>query len=82
MSVDDLLVAIAFPPYSQPVVDLVADVALSGRQVLAITDSRGSPLARHATASFHIEASAKSQFQPISAAIGLVQALVTAVGRN
>jgi DNA-binding MurR/RpiR family transcriptional regulator len=81
MGADDVLVAIAFPPYSQPVVDLVADVALSGRRILAITDSRDSPLARHATGSFHIGASAKSQFQPISAAIGLVQALVTAVGQ-
>lgn len=80
MGTDDLLVAIAFPPYSQPVVDLVADVALSGRRILTITDTSQSPLARHATASFHIGASAKSQFQPISAAIGLAQALVTAVG--
>jgi DNA-binding MurR/RpiR family transcriptional regulator len=81
MGADDLLVAIAFPPYSQPVVDLVADVALSRRRILAITDSRESPLARHATACFHIGASAKSQFQPISAAVGLVQALVTALGQ-
>jgi DNA-binding MurR/RpiR family transcriptional regulator len=82
MRAGDLLVAIAFPPYSQPVVDLVADVALSGRQILAITDSRDSPLSRHSTTCFHIAASAKSQFQPISAAIGLVQALVTAVGQG
>jgi len=82
MGANDLLVAIAFPPYSQPVVDLVADVALSGRRTLSITDTRDSPLARHATTSFHIGASARSQFQPISAAIGLVQALVTAVGQG
>lgn len=81
MGAEDLLVAIAFPPYSQPVVDLVADVSLSGRRILAITNSRDSPLTRHATASFQIGASAKSQFQPISGAIGLVQALVTAIGR-
>lgn len=80
MGAEDILVAIAFPPYSQPVVDLVADVWLSGRRVLAITDSRDSPLIRHATASFQIGASAESQFQPISGAIGLVQALVTAIG--
>lgn len=80
MGAEDLLVAIAFPPYSQPVVDLVADAALSGRRILAITDSGDSPLTRHATASFQIGASAKSQFQPISGAIGLVQALVTAMG--
>ena len=82
MGADDLLVAIAFPPYSRPVVDLVADVALSGRRILAITDTSDSPLARHATASFHIGASAKSQFQPISAAIGLAQTLVTAIGQG
>jgi DNA-binding MurR/RpiR family transcriptional regulator len=82
MGAEDLLVAIAFPPYSQPVVDLVADVWLSGRRVLAITDSRDSPLTRHATANFQIGASAKSQFQPISGAIGLVQALVTALGQH
>ena len=82
MGAEDLLVAIAFPPYSQPVVDLVMDVALSGRQILAITDTRDSPLARHATTSFHVGASAKSQFQPISGAIGLVQTLVTAVGQS
>jgi DNA-binding MurR/RpiR family transcriptional regulator len=80
MGAEDLLVAIAFPPYSQPVVDLVADVALSGRRILAITDSADSPLTRHATASFQLGASAKSQFQPISGAIGLVQVLVTAMG--
>jgi DNA-binding MurR/RpiR family transcriptional regulator len=80
MGAEDLLIAIAFPPYSQPVADLVADVALSGRRILAITDSRDSPLARHATACFHIGASAQSQFQPISGAIGLVQTLVTGVG--
>ena len=82
MDTDDLLVAIAFPPYSQPVVDLVMDVALSGRRILAITDCAESPLARHATVSFHVGASAKSQFQPISGGIGLVQALVTAVGQG
>ena len=82
MGADDLLVAIAFPPYSQPVVDLVADVSLSGRRILAITDSRESPLTRHATTSFPIGASAKSQFQPISGAIGLVQALVTAMSQE
>lgn len=82
MSADDLLVAIAFPPYSQPVVDAVMDAHVSGRRVLAITDGRNSPLARRADVSLFVDAGATSQFQPISAAIGLVQTLVTALGQD
>ncbi|QYK41110.1 MAG: MurR/RpiR family transcriptional regulator [Paracoccaceae bacterium] len=80
MSGSDLLVAIAFPPFSQPVVDVVMDAYVSGRNILAITDSTASPLARHASVALLVEAVAPSQLQPISGAIGLVQALVTALG--
>ena len=40
---DDVLVTIAVPPYSQPVVDLVMDAHVSGRRILAITDGADSP---------------------------------------
>lgn len=81
MSSEDLLVVIAFPPYSQPVVDAVMDANVSGRRVLAITDGPGSPLARQADTSLFVDAGATSQLQPISAPIGLVQTLVTALGQ-
>ncbi len=77
MKPDDVLVAIAFPPYSEPVVDVVVDGHLSGKQVLALTDSPQSPLARHATLAFFVDNAATGQFRPISGAIALVQTLVS-----
>jgi DNA-binding MurR/RpiR family transcriptional regulator len=76
---DDLLVAIAFPPYSRPVVDAVMDAFVSGRKVLTITDGPSSPLAANSQVKLYVDAGAASAFQPISAAIGLVQTLVTAL---
>lgn len=76
---DDVLVAIAFPPYSGPVVDVVMDAFVGGRKVLTITDGPDSPLARNSQMQLYVDAGAASAFQPISAAIGLVQTLVTAL---
>lgn len=76
---DDVLVAIAFPPYSGPVVDVVMDAFVSGRKVLTITDGPDSPLAKNSQIQLYVDAGAASAFQPISAAIGLVQTLVTAL---
>ena len=69
MKPDDLLVAIAFPPYSEPVVDVVVDCHLSGKPVLAVTDSPQSTLARHARLAFFVDNAATGQFRPISGAI-------------
>lgn len=76
---DDVLVAIAFPPYSRPVVDVVMDAFVSGKKILTITDGPASPLAANSQAQLYVDAGAASAFQPISAAIGLVQTLVTAL---
>lgn len=80
MKAGDLLVAIAFPPYSEPVVDIVVDCHLRGKQVLALTDSPQSPLARHARLGFYVDNAATGQFRPISGAIALVQTLVSGLG--
>lgn len=82
MKPDEVLVAIAFPPYSEPVVDVVVDGHLSGKQVLAITDSAQSPLARHANLAFFVDNAATGQFRPISGAIALVQTLVSSLGHE
>jgi DNA-binding MurR/RpiR family transcriptional regulator len=76
---DDILVAIAFPPYSRPVVDVVLDAYVSGRKVLVVTDGPTSPLASNSHVQIYVDAGAASAFQPISGAIGLVQTLVTAL---
>ena len=81
MKAGDLLVAIAFPPYSEPVVDAVVDCHLSGKPVLALTDSPQSPLARHARLAFFVDNASTGQYRPISGAIALVQTLVSGLGR-
>ncbi|WP_162276732.1 MurR/RpiR family transcriptional regulator [Aquibium oceanicum] len=81
MKSTDLLVAIAFPPYSEPVVDVVVDCHLSGKPVLAFTDSPQSPLAKHAKLAFFVDNASTGQFRPISGAIALVQAMVSGLGR-
>lgn len=75
----DVLVAIAFPPYSQPVVDVVMDAHVSGRRILVITDSEDSPLARFAELALLVPSDAASRMQPIAGAIVLAHALLTAV---
>jgi DNA-binding MurR/RpiR family transcriptional regulator len=82
MKPEDLLIAIAFEPYSQPVVDVVVDCHLSGKQVLAVTDTPQSPLARHAKLAFYVDNVATGQFRPISGAIALVQTLVSGLARG
>lgn len=74
----DVLVAIAFPPYSIPVVDAVMDAYVSGKRILAITDGPESPLARCSQVSLFVHCDAASRMQPISGAIALVQVLLTA----
>lgn len=78
---DDLLVAIAFPPYSQPVVDIVMDAHVSGRNILSITDSEASPLARYSQCTLIVPSGTASPMQPIAGSIALIHALLTAVNR-
>lgn len=82
MRQNDLLVAIAFTPYTQAVVDITLDTHLSGKRILVLTDVPESPLARHADLAFLVDSSAMSQFRPISGAIALVQTLITGLGTD
>ncbi len=79
---DDVLVAIAFPPYSQPVVDAVMDAHVSGRRIVAITDGPESPLAVHSEVALTVPSDTASRLQPISGAMALVHALLTAVTQS
>ncbi len=78
----DLLIAIAFTPYSKPVIDVVKDAGYRGRALIALTDNAASPLAVSAGISFLTDYDVAGQFRPISGSIGLVQALVTALGER
>ncbi|VVT27896.1 MurR/RpiR family transcriptional regulator [Hoeflea sp. EC-HK425] len=78
----DVLFAIAFPPYSQPVVDVVLDAHVSGRRIVAMTDSTESPLATYAEVALLLGADTATRLQPISGAVALVQTLVMAITRH
>ena len=78
----DLLVAIAFTPYTQAVVDITLDTHLSRKRILALTDVPESPLARHADMAFFVDNSVTSQFRPISGALALAQTLITGLGKD
>lgn len=79
MKADDVLVAIAFTPYSTPVVEAVMDAHVSGRRIVALTDNEKSPLAHSADVVLTIEHDSAHRYQPISGAIALVQTLIVAV---
>lgn len=81
ITTSDVLVAIAFPPYSNPVIDAVLDANVSGRTVIAITDSMDSPLAKNARITLCVDAGAKAPLQPMSGPMGLIQALLVMTGQ-
>lgn len=79
MGSDDVLVGVAFTPYTPTVVDVVRDAHLRGRSIIALTDTPSSPLAQNATVSFFVDYGDHGQFRPIAGAIGLVQAMVVSL---
>ena len=76
MGHEDLLVAIAFTPYTAMVVDIVRDASLRGLSILVLTDTPSSPLAANASLAFYVDNESGGQFRPISGAIGLAQAVI------
>jgi len=78
----DVLVAIAFPPYSVPVLNAVMDAHVSGRQVIVISDRPDSPLAKNAQIALTVEADISAPLQPVSGPMGLMQALLVLVGQQ
>jgi DNA-binding MurR/RpiR family transcriptional regulator len=75
MRPDDVLAAVGFAEYSQPVVDVVRDAFLRGIPVLAITDLETSPLSRSSAVSFLFDDAPTASFRPIAGPIVLVQAI-------
>ncbi len=82
LSNDDVLFAIAFPPYSKHVVDALMDAHVSGRRIVSLTDGADSPLARHSEVALLVGSDTTSRLQPISAAIALIQTLSSALTRS
>lgn len=80
IGLDDLLVAVSFAEYAQPVVDVVSDAHIRKVPVLAITDSMTSPLARNSSLYFEVRDAEVHRFRPLAAPIALAQSLIIALG--
>jgi DNA-binding MurR/RpiR family transcriptional regulator len=76
MRPDDLLIAVSYQPYAEEAVALVEAVRANGCNVLAISDSLVSPVAKPATQVLQVRESEVHKFRSLSASMCLAQALV------
>lgn len=72
----DLLIAVSFQPYANETVEVVAASKEQKAKILAITDSRLSPIASHADLTFEIKDAEVRQFRSLTASLCLAQSLV------
>lgn len=76
----DLVVGISFPRYTRLTVEVVQQARSQGARVGAITDSPFSPLASHAHWVLTARCDMDSFIESFTAAVSLINALVTAAG--
>lgn len=75
MSEGDVMIAISFEPYAKETLE-VAEAALArGAQLISITDSKFSPLAKQAAATLLVEDSAPYGFRSLTSTLCLAQSL-------
>ena len=79
---DEVVIAISFRNYTDEVVEIADSCRRRGAAVIAITDSKLSPLMRVATLSFAIGDDGGAAFRSLVEPIVLAQALVVAVGHR
>ena len=77
---DDVVVGICFPRYTKETVEVLRFAQQKGIKTLAITDSPISPLARYAECVLPARCKLDSFIESFTAAISLINAIVTAVG--
>lgn len=72
----DLLIAISFQPYASETVDIVSSTREQKARIIAITDSRLSPIAAASDLVFEIKDAEVRQFRSLTASLCLAQSLV------
>jgi DNA-binding MurR/RpiR family transcriptional regulator len=76
LGADDLLIAVSFKPYANETHSVVATAAANGVPMIAISDSRLSPIAKNADVCFEIKDAEVRQFRSLTASMCLAQTLV------
>lgn len=72
----DLLIAISFQPYAAETVEIVGSTREQKAKIIAITDSRLSPIAAASDLVFEIKDAEVRQFRSLTASLCLAQSLV------
>jgi DNA-binding MurR/RpiR family transcriptional regulator len=72
----DLLIAVSFRPYAPETVEIVSAARQQKAKVIAMTDSRLSPIAASADIAFEIKDAEVRQFRSLTASLCLAQTLV------
>ncbi len=72
----DLLIAISFQPYAAETVEIVGSTREQKARIIAITDSRLSPIAASSDLVFEIKDAEVRQFRSLTASLCLAQTLV------
>ncbi len=72
----DLLIAVSYHPYAAEAVEIVGIAATRGAQILSISDSHVSPIAKPATLVLQARDSETRGFRSLAASMCLAQALV------
>ena len=76
LGADDLLIAVSFKPYANETLSVVETAAANGVPMIAISDSRLSPIAKNADVCFEIKDAEVRQFRSLTASMCLAQTLV------
>jgi DNA-binding MurR/RpiR family transcriptional regulator len=72
----DLLIATSFRPYAQQTADIVNEAIGRQAKVIAISDSRLSPIARRADLCFEVKDAEFRKFRSLTASLCIAQTLV------
>ncbi len=75
----DVLIAISYTPYAEETLEVALAAVARGARLLAITDSRMSPLAREAQVALIVQDSATFGFRALTSTMGLAQSLFIAL---
>jgi len=75
----DVMIAISFAPYAEETLEVAQAAVQQGARLIAITDSRMSPLARDAHIALIVQDSSTFGFRSLTSTMGLAQSLFMAL---
>ena len=82
LSAQDTMIAISFPRYSQRIINAVEYAKEVGADVVALTDSKRSPIAAYADQLLTAESDMVSYVDSLVAPLSIINAIIVAVARE